>query len=232
MESSLKLLGPDHILIVASIPLAAGLLAAWSRRHPASARSIRLGLGFLLLGNEVVWYTYASYNGLLQFPEGLPLQLSDLALWLTLISAFTIQQGIFEVAYFAALAGSSMAILTPDLWAPLLSYPTIYFFLEHGLVVCTVLYLIWSGQARPRASRFWRIFGILNLWALGVGIFDGIFNTNFMYLCRKPASPSLLNYLGPWPVYLLASEGLALIFLGLLLLPFRKTPSLPPAKKQ
>jgi uncharacterized membrane protein YwaF len=46
---------------------------------------------------------------------------------------------------------------------------------------------------------------------------------NFAFASKKPDNPSLINYLGPWPIYLFAMQGLALIFFLLLALPFRRS---------
>jgi uncharacterized membrane protein YwaF len=43
-----------------------------------------------------------------------------------------------------------------------------------------------------------------------------------MYLCRKPKSASLLDSLGPWPVYVAAGAALAAMLFWLLSLPLRK----------
>jgi uncharacterized membrane protein YwaF len=43
---------------------------------------------------------------------------------------------------------------------------------------------------------------------------------NYMFLARKPDTPSLLDYLGTYPWYLLSLDGVAVVFFLLLYLPF------------
>lgn len=175
--------------------------------------------------NELFWYGYKlRYEGL-RFPEGLPIQLCDFTLWLTILAAITWKPWCYEFGYYAGVAGSSMAVLTPDLWAPFPSYPTVYFFLSHGLVVVTILTLTWSRAYRPRRHSAWFAFRTLNLYAAGIALFNAVFHTNYLYLCRKPVSASLLDCLGPWPVYVMPGEALALAMFLLLGLPFRQRPA-------
>lgn len=227
MATDFRLFGLAHLVILATIPALAAALAWCAQRTPAAARPIRLGLGALLLVNELVWHAYRLRTEGLRFPEGLPLQLCDATLWLTILTAFTLAGWSFELAYFAGLGGSGMAVLTPDLWAPLPSYPTIYFFLAHGGVIATLLYLIWAGQARPHTGCVWRVFWRWNIFTAAIGIFNAVFRTNYMYLCRKPAGASLLDHLGPWPVYVLASEAVALGLFALMWLPLKRPAARP-----
>jgi hypothetical integral membrane protein (TIGR02206 family) len=216
MRTDFVLFGPAHLLILAAIPIAAALLARVAGR-------VRAAFGFFLLVNELVWWAYKLHHEGSRFPEGLPLQLCDLALWMTILALLTGKVWSFEVAWFAGLGGGSMAVLTPELWAPFCSYPTAYFFLAHGGLVVALLMLVWGKQVAPRRGCLWRVMAILNGYAALIGIFNAIFKTNYMYLCRKPTSASLLDYLGPWPVYVLAGEALACAVFYLLWLPFRRT---------
>jgi hypothetical integral membrane protein (TIGR02206 family) len=221
MQGRLVLLGPFHLAIIIAIAGIAFALNIYCRRSAQTTRTVCFILGVFLTVNELSWWVFKFAHGWVRFPEGLPLQLCDLALWMTVITAFTLKPWAFDIAYYAALGGSGMAILTPDLWAPLVSYPTLYFFLAHGTVVITVLCLAWSGRAAPRAGSLWRAFAILNIFAVAVGVFDAIFHANYMYLCRKPARPSLLDLLGPWPVYWVGGELVSLVVMFLLWLPYR-----------
>jgi hypothetical integral membrane protein (TIGR02206 family) len=114
-----------------------------------------------------------------------------------------------------------MSLLTPNLPESSPAYLSVQFFLDHGLIVTAVLYLAWSGQARPRPGSVAKAMLALNIFAAIVGTFDSIFKTNYMYLRAKPQNISLLDFLGPWPWYIVASEGVAFALFLLLYLPFR-----------
>ncbi|HVN19283.1 MAG TPA: TIGR02206 family membrane protein [Dongiaceae bacterium] len=207
---------PAHVFILAAVVGLATALPLGLRTAPGWGRTLRFSLAGFLAANELVWYGYRLSQEGFRFPEALPLQLCDLTLWLTVFAAITLKPRIYEVAYFGGLGGSTMALLTPDLWAPFPSYPTVYFFLSHGFVVITLMTLTWGNQIKLRPGCVLRAFLILNLYTVAIGGFDAVFKTNYMYLCAKPASASLLDYFGPWPAYIVVEEVFALAVFWLL----------------
>ncbi|MGB2959000.1 MAG: TIGR02206 family membrane protein [Bacteroidota bacterium] len=220
MESGFALFGPAHLSMLAAVPLMAAGLVWWSRGGEGRARQVRLCMGGILLANEILCYVYRFQQGWIQFPYGLPLHLCDAAVWLTILSLFTLKPWAIDIAYYWTLAGTSMAVLTPDLHVPFPSIPAIQYFVSHGGAVTAVLTLIWSRQARPRPGSLWKVLGVTCAAAAGVGIFNWVFDTNYLYLCRKPLSSSLLDILGPWPVYLGGGFVVACLLFLLLWLPF------------
>ena len=222
MQTKFGIFGPVHIAILSAIPVLAAILAAIDRWFSTGRRGLRIGLAITLLLNSIVRYGYLASRGWLTFPYNLPLELCDATLCLMIVALFTLNQTIFELAYYGALAGTSMALLTPDLLEAFPSFSTVQFFVAHGLVLVSALYLVWSGQARPRPGSIWRAMLGLNIFAAIVGTFDLFFKTNYMYLRAKPRNPSLLDFLGPWPWYLAASEGIALGLFVLFYLPFSR----------
>lgn len=220
-EQNFQLFGPVHLAILGSVVCCAAILAVIARRIPGWRRWLRRGLAIALLANSAVWYGYLAARGWLTFPDGLPLELCDATLCLTIIAAFTLNSLAFDLAYYGALAGTSMALLTPDLWEAFPSFSTVQFFVAHGLVVVTVLYMVWSGEARPRKGSIWRAMAALNIFAAQVGLVDLVLRTNYMYLRAKPENASLLDYFGPWPWYIAVSEAFALGLFALLYTPVR-----------
>jgi hypothetical integral membrane protein (TIGR02206 family) len=214
--------GPAHLAILASVPAVAGALAACARAAPRLASPLRMALAGFIAVNAVAAHANALARGWLSPPHGLPLELCDAATFLAIAALVAPRPWMLDLLYYVALAGTSMALLTPDLGAPFPSLAAITYFVGHGAVVAAVLMLVWLGGLRPRPGSWWRALLALNAYAAAVGLFNQLFGTNYMFLCRKPASASLLDVMGPWPWYILGGEVVALALFLLLYLPFRR----------
>lgn len=217
----MALFGSTHLTLLAGIA-AVGALLTWAcRTGRLPGRAVRIALGLALAVNELVWWVFRYSHEGFHFPLNLPLQLCDVAVWMTVAACLTLKPWVVEVDYFAGMAGAGMALLTPDLWSPWPSYPAVYFFLAHGGIVIGIGVLVFGGIAPLRPGAVWRAYGGLLAYAALVGAFDALFHTNYMYLRVRPASPSVLDVFGPWPVYLVQAAGLALLLYFLLWLPTR-----------
>ena len=221
MSAEFHLFGGLHSAILASVPAAAAGLSFANRRYRRSAVTIRIALAFILAADGLIWHLYRYFTQGVRFPDILPLEMCDIAFWLTVLALLTLEEHAFDLAYYWGLAGSGMAMLTPYLRAPLHTYQSCQYFTGHCLLIVGVLYLLWSGQARPRPHSWWFALWSLNLYAAFIALVDWFAGTNFMYLREKPASMSPLDVMGRWPWYIVASEFFALILFLLMQLPFR-----------
>ena len=216
----MRLFGPLHLSLLGIIAGVAILLAWACRAGRISRRAVRLTLGYGIAINELIWWAWRYSHEGIHLPN-LPLQLCDATLWTSVLACLTLRAWLVEFTYFAGIAGAGMALLTPDLVFPWPSYPAIYFFVAHGGIVVAIAVLVFGGIAPLRAGAVWRAFAMLLVYALLVGLFDAASGANYMYLCRKPGNASLLDALGPWPVYLAATAAVALALFWLLWLPAR-----------
>ena len=218
----MPLFGPLHLTLLAVITATiAAAVCILLRRRRISPKTVRLALGYGLAINELVWWAFRYSHEGFRFPLNLPLQLCDATVWATVLACTTLIAGFVEFAYFAGIAGAGMALLTPDLWSPWPSYAAIYFFLAHGGIVTGAAVLVYGRIAPLRTGAVWRAFGWLAAYATAVGTFNAIFHTNYMYLREKPGNASLLDALGPWPIYIIAGAAVGLALFWLLWLPAR-----------
>ena len=90
------------------------------------------------------------------------------------------------------------------------------YFATHSGAIAAASLLVLGTRRAPRPGAVWRVYGVtlgvVILAAAGTVLTGG----NYMFLRRKPVHASLLDVMGPWPVYILvgAIVGL-LIFLAL-----------------
>jgi hypothetical integral membrane protein (TIGR02206 family) len=214
------LFGPAHLTALVGVALAAAGGVWLVRRHPASARAVRAGLGGLLAAAGVAVLVLERRAGT-HWTSLAPLHLCDAALLVAIWALLTLRPLACELLYFWGCAGTTLALLTPDLGE---GFPHPHFFsyfaLHGGVVVAALLLVVGLGCA-PRPGAVWRALGWTNAYAAAVGAVNLAFGTNFLYLRAKPAAPTPLDWFGPWPLYLLVAEGVALGLFTLLALPFR-----------
>ncbi len=209
--------GPDHQVVLGCLAvLAAALIIGRKRLRARDHRWVRWAVAALLVSNELIGFGIALAHGVLD----LPLQLCDLALILTVVALLRPRPFVSQVAYCWALGGSLQAILTPELLYGFPNYWWIKFFLSHGGMVLSVIYLAVTGRVALTPRAVWKIWLLTNVYAAGVGGVNWAFGTNYGYLAQKPMQPSLLDFFGPWPYYILGMEGVALVFFFLCYAPF------------
>lgn len=221
MPPGLRMFSLAHLAIIGSVPALAALLALAHRKQFPGHKFTRFLLALSTAAASISMYVYYAATGAPMFPNHVPLELCDASLWLIVASLLTLKPGIFDIAYYWAIAGATQSLFTPNLVNPT-PFLSIQFFVDHGLIVCATLYLVWSGQLRPRPGSVARSLIAANIYALLVGAFDYVYKTNYMFLRSKPPTPSLLDYLGPWPWYILTGQFVALSLFLLLYLPFRR----------
>ena len=84
------------------------------------------------------------------------------------------------------------------------------------LILVAVALLVFGLHQRPRPRAVRRVFAVTLAMAATAGIGNVITGGNYMYLREKPSQASLLDEMGPWPVYILVAAAIALLLFAAL----------------
>ncbi len=217
------LFGRDHLAALALTAAGAVSLTLLVRRQPGARWPVRVALAALLAG--VTGWTLGHWwrAGTLTVWDVLPFHLCDLLILVAIVALLGGSRRATELLYFWAGAGTLLALLWPDLGFGFPDPGFVSFFLLHGLVVVAAAVLVIGLRRPPAPGALWRVFLATNAYAGLVGVFNLAFDTNYLFLCRPPAAPTLLDWMGPWPWYLFAADALALFLFWLLALPWRRS---------
>lgn len=221
LNASFPLFGSVHLAILFAVPTISVMLAGIAWKYRATASFIRYSLAAFSSFIGLSWYAYRYMVMHIHPPFGLPLELCDFALWTAVASLLTRNLHVRELTYFVGLPAAAMALLTPNLTTPLTSFPSFAFLSGHAAIVISILFLLWSGEVRVRASA-WRV-SFLSVCGLTVSnlVIDKLYGTNYMFLVKKPDTPSLLDVMGKWPWYIVTGLFVAFVIFWGLSLPFR-----------
>jgi hypothetical integral membrane protein (TIGR02206 family) len=215
------LFGPAHLTVL-FLTFALPAFLAWLARRRGGerwAKPIAWTFAAVLVLNQVVLLIWALAPGV-RLKDNLPLHLCDWATFTCAAALVWRHRLAYELTFFWGLAGTLQAVITPDLDVGFPDPGFIAFHIAHSGLIAAVLFLTLGLAMRPYPRSIVRAFLWLQFYAGVTAILNLLLDTNYGYLRHKPARPSLLDFLGPWPVYLVSLEVLALVLFCLCYLPF------------
>jgi hypothetical integral membrane protein (TIGR02206 family) len=207
------LFGPAHLAALATTAVVAFVLVRLARASSGGGGlAIRIGLTLALVGATAAtlahWWPLSVW-------DLLPLHLCDFLILVAAFALLTLRPVACELLLFWS-TGTALAMLGPDLQSGFPSWTFVSFFALHGLVVIAAVVAAFGFGMEPRPGAGWRVFALTNAYAIVVGAVNAAFGTNYLFLRAKPAGATILDWFGPWPLYLVVAEAAALgLFLSL-----------------
>lgn len=214
--------GPSHWGALAVFVVGAVTLVRVGRRQTAEHAR---WLGRILGGVTALIYAAMLVHALVPptVERSVPLRLTDLATVAAAYALWSQRHWAYALTYYWGLVLSAQALITPVLRSPdFPHYEYLAFWAIHLLVVWAAIYLTWGRGLRP-SWRSYRITVLITLvWAAVTFTFNRIAGTNYGFLNGKPGTPSLLDLMGPWPVYILVASVLILAVWALMTRPWQR----------
>ncbi|MHC0039119.1 YwaF family protein [Pseudoneobacillus sp. C159] len=185
-------------------------------------RLARLGLAVILIASEISLQWWIWWIDEWSIEYSLPLHLSSISLILSAVLLINKSYKLFEFTYFAGVGSALQAMLTPDIsMYTFPHYRYTHFFISHGGIVVANLFMVFVEQYRPTWKSVCKAYVYLNIYAALIFVLNLMIGSNYMYISEKPINPSILDFLGPWPLYILPLEILAIVTFIILFIPFR-----------
>jgi hypothetical integral membrane protein (TIGR02206 family) len=88
------------------------------------------------------------------------------------------------------------------------------------LIVTTAIYMTVVEGMRPTWASIGRVLGALVIYGAAIFGLNFLIGSNYLFIAHKPEVPTLIDMLGPWPLYVLALGGIAVVMSIILYLPF------------
>jgi len=216
-----QLFGPSHLAALFALLVLNIILIRIRNSDEKLKGKVRWVLAFILVGNEVAWHVWNILVGTWSIQTMLPLHLCSVLVWLGAIMLITKNQRIYEFMYLLGIGGAIQALATPDLG--IYGFPHFRFFqtfISHGLIVTSAIYMTIVEGLRPFWKSLLRVAIWINVYALIIYFINNIISSNYLMINEKPITPSLLDILPPWPIYIIYMETIGVITMLVLYLPF------------
>ncbi|ADO83200.1 TIGR02206 family membrane protein [Ilyobacter polytropus] len=149
----------------------------------------------------------------------LPLHLCNLTLIMAIIAMITKNKFFLNLTYFWS-AGTIFALLTPEVKINFPHLLNISFFSTHFYLIFSAVYCVKVFNFKPDFKNLLKAFKYVNLAFIIIFFINLALKTNYMFVNYKPTFKSPLDYMGPWPYYIIVLEIITFVCFLVMYLPF------------
>jgi hypothetical integral membrane protein (TIGR02206 family) len=211
---------PSHLVVLAIFAAGTiGLLLAGPRLRGSDAErpmTVALAWGNLVFGITSTVTEMFPFSA----QHSLPLQICDLAWIFVAWALLTTRPLPLALTYYWGLTLSVQALVQPTLTQP---FPEVQFFVfwaKHVLIVWGAVYLCLSLRHGPDWAAYRRAVGWTLVWLVVVMGLNELIGSNYGYVNGKPSDATILDVLGPWPLYVVAEMAIVAGGWALITLPW------------
>ena len=205
-------MGTDHIIsnllffiFVIGVPYYAKNYLSEKKQHIlGSIIGIIIALGYLS------WISLELIGGTFDIKLHLPFHLCRTANLFIAIVLIYRSYLAYEIVFFWGLTVIH-AIITPDIIQGFPHYHFIRFWVTHQLMFIGVIYATFVYDIRPRKRSIYISFISVMIFFIITIPINLLLKSNYFWICGKPPVPTILDYFGPWPWYIIVVMILTLI---------------------
>ena len=212
----------QHIIPIIITVILSIILIRFSNRklNQKQQEQVFKALGFFVSYTVLVFHLHLIFKGNYNIARDLPLFLCSFMALFIFIFTNSRKYWLFEILLFWIIAGTSQAVVTPDIPFGFPSFDYFRYWIAHLGLLVIIFYAIFVLKMRPTWKSMFKSFLALQLYAIIIFGINYILNGNYFYLNKKPNSASALDYLGEWPIYLLTIEAILIPYFFIIYLPF------------
>ncbi len=195
--------GTTHLAVLAIFAVGVVVVTVAGRRlrdRPAEQlvrRTFAVVLLCVTIPLQILQLTPGEWN----LQTSLPFQLCDLAWMFAAHALWTRNRLTATITYLWGITLTTQGMLTPDLASDFPEPRFLMFWGMHVLIVWASFFLVPGLRILPTWRTYQQTVAVTLVWALAAYVFNVVAGTNYGYLNRLPGNASLLDYLGPWPLY-------------------------------
>lgn len=198
----------------------------WQRRNlqenVARLKMLERFFALSLLAMDIGYHIWLISTGRWGLDDALPLELCSISLFVSIILLLTGNRHLIDFVIFAGIGGALQALATPVLDMDFPHFRFFHFFYTHAGIILTGLYFVWVRGYEPTFKGVLKTMLIINAILPIILTVNWLFDGNYMFLRMKPRNGSLLDFLGPYPWYILSLEAVAFILFTVIWLSLRK----------